>query len=221
MAKKLIELEKNYSNPPKESERAVVFGLRGGACVLMVAAFEEFLRSVLEEHLSDLTIQPVKVPFHQLPEEMQVSSVYNSLELAMKGPRYQDPPPKIKRLADIEKACRIYIGGTIDPSSFGNTGGNPHSKTVKSIWKQIGIPDVLQKIKGDFEKKWKQPVAETFIQDKLDEIVNRRHRIAHTADASDVTRSQLNESIKFLGVVAELLDSVTRNKVKDILKSAN
>ena len=56
----------------------------------MVAAFENFLRTVFEEHLSLLSKDShvgSNVSFSKLPEKMSVSCVYFTLEQAMKGPR--------------------------------------------------------------------------------------------------------------------------------------
>lgn len=220
MAKALLELEKNnYNNPPRESERKAVFGLRGGAAILMVAAFERFTRAVLEEYLTPLTSQPPKVKFDKLPDQMRVCSVYNSLKNAMDGPRFVEGHNRIDRLGDIEQACKYIVVGTIDSSAFSNTAGNPGSKTVTLLWKQIGVQTVLDTIKPRFEKKWGQPVAHAFIAGKLDEIVNRRHVVAHTSMVSDIGRSQLKEAVKFLDILAETLDAATRNHLKNILKS--
>jgi hypothetical protein len=68
-------------------------------------------------------------------------------------------------------------------------------------------------MKVRFEVKWRKPVAHTFIADKLDEIVNRRHVVAHTAYALAITRGQLKESIRFLKVLAELLDAAIKRQI--------
>src|SRR5262249_21151102 len=53
----------------------------------------------------------------------------------------------------------------------------------------------------------------TFVPDKLNEIVQRRHRVAHTGAALDITRSQLNESLKFLPILSTWLDAQLRSHV--------
>lgn len=216
----LLELERrDYHNPPRESERDIVLGLRGGATVLMVAAFEMFLREVIEEYLSKLATVPPPIDFSKLPENMQVWSVFETLDLAIKGPRHVISPPKIQRISDIETACRIVMSRAINPTAFSNTGANPNSKTVREMWKRIGIKDIFQTIHPRFQSKWGKPIAATFIPDKLDEIVNRRHVVAHTAIVFNVTRSQLRESTKFLKIISELLDATTKTYVRDLTKA--
>ncbi len=216
----LLEIEKNnYSNPPKSGEQKAVQGLRGGAAVLMVAAFEYFLRQVIEEHLSELTTMPPKVNFEDLPEKMRITNVYQTLERAMKGSRFQGSTDRIDRLKIIEVACKVVISGVISPSSFSDTGSNPSAKNVKEMFKGLGVDNVFGTIKDRFERQWRKPVATTFIADKLEEIVQRRHRVAHTANALNITRSELNESIKFLKIVATLLDMELRRHIRDIIRS--
>lgn len=62
MAEELMKLEKaNYKNPPRMEEQNVVEGLRGGAIVLMVAAWESFVKQLIEEELSPLGTHPSKL----------------------------------------------------------------------------------------------------------------------------------------------------------------
>jgi hypothetical protein len=137
----------------------------------------------------------------------------------MKGPLFEDPPPKINRLNDIEIACKKVVSGVVNPSAFNFTGGNPNSNCVKLMMKELDIDDIFGKIKVRFEKKWKKPVAIIFIADKLNEIVNRRHIVAHTANALNITRAQLNESIRFLKILTELLDIEIKYKINQILSN--
>src|SRR5207249_5356140 len=48
----LLSLESRFPDPPSDADAKVVRGLRGGAAVLMVAAFEEFMRSAIRDHLT-------------------------------------------------------------------------------------------------------------------------------------------------------------------------
>jgi len=53
---------------------------------------------------------------------------------------------------------------------------------------------------------WGRPEALSFIPDKLEEIVSRRNRIAHTSDALGEARSALVESHRFILTLAIALD---------------
>lgn len=216
-AKALMEIERQYSNPPKQKEVLAVQGLRGGAIVLMVASFENFIKRTVAYHLSAL--DPLKIAFHKLPDKIRLHNVFMSLEYAMKGKPYQENKDRIDRLADIDLACRRVFSGIIDPEVFTSTGGNPNPKTIKMILKNIGIDDIFRRITPKFEAKWKKPEANTFIEDKLDEIVNRRHVVAHTADALNISRTDLRQAAKFLALLAELIDSEIQQHVKSLVKS--
>ena len=221
LANSLISIEKDhYSNPPKHNERKFVQGLRGGAAVLMVAAFEHFLHDCMEENLTRLTKTPPLVDFNKLPEKMRIQSIFKTLERAMKGPPFQPSKPKKDRLVDIESACRIVVSSNINPNMFSETGSNPNSDTVSEMFSSIGISDVFNIIKSKFEKKWGQTVSSTFIRDKLDEIVIRRHVVAHTASALNISRTDLNSSVKFLQVLSQVLYKELNSHIESLLTSA-
>ncbi len=219
MAEELLKIEKNnYNNPPRVTELKPVCGLRGGVAVLVVAAFENFLKDCIEEYLSKLTTHPPVLSAF-LPDKMRICNTYNTLERAMKGPLFGDRPVKKDRLIDIEMACKKIFSGIINPAAFNETGGNPNVNCVKLMMKDMDIDDIFGRIKNKFEIKWKKPVAHTFIEDKLNEIVNRRHLVAHTANALNITRGQLNESIKCLKILAEIIEIEVKNKTTQLLRS--
>ncbi len=216
IAEELLRIEKGYSNPPKPHEQKAVQGLRGSVAILVVASFERFLKDAIEEHLTALTIHP-SVDLTRLPNSMRVCSTFNTLDRAMKGPPFQQAPPKKDRLPDVETACRKVMSNVINPAAFSSTGGNPNSKTVRELMKNLDLSNVFTLIQIKFVRKWRSPVAHTFIEDKLNEIVSRRHVVAHTATVLGIGRSQLKESIRFLRILAGLLDDEMRKKV-DALK---
>lgn len=218
-ALKRLERDK-YPNNPKVVQQPFVKGLRGGASVLMVAAFEFFLRRLFEESISELNTIPVSIDFHKLPDQLKVTTVFNGLDKVIKGPLYDEKPPKVDRIDDIMAACKLLINGQIDPMTFSETGSNPSGNTVKEKFKDVGLNDIFTKIKPAFEIKWKDPVALDFIKSKLDEIVRTRHVVAHTADTLNISRKSQNESFKFLRILAELLEKELQNHIKDIKKNA-
>jgi hypothetical protein len=219
MAGELLDIEQRlYHSPPHLKEQQGVRGLRGAVAVLIVAAFEGFLRQLMEEHLWELGSRHLQLSFQKLPDKIRVNNIYNSLERAMRGPLFQDPPPKVQRLVDIERACKIVIAGTVNPEAFCDTGGNPNSRNRRTMFSNINLSDITATVKSQFDRKWGKPTAQTFINDKLDEIVNRRHVVAHTADALNISRGDLRESIKFLRTLAQVIDLELGKYVKDLIK---
>lgn len=221
LANALKRLERDkYPNNPKINQQPFVKGLRGGASVLMVAAFEFFLRRLFEECISELNTVPVSIDFQKLPDQFKITTVFNGLSKALKGPTYEAPNPKIERINGIIAACKLLINEQIDPMTFSDTGSNPNGNTVKEKFKEVGINDIFTIIKQDFEVKWQKPVAHDFIKSKLDEIVRTRHVVAHTADTLNISRKSQNESFRFIKILAELLEKELQKHIKDIKKNA-
>ncbi|HII07205.1 MAG TPA: hypothetical protein HA349_07820 [Methanotrichaceae archaeon] len=213
MAEELIKIEENYRDPPHTTdEQKAVEGLRGGAAVLIVAAWERFLRRLIEEELTNLTKHTPKVPFKDLPPDMQTYNVIKTLERATKGPN------KKERLAEIKQACESVIYDTVDPVLFIDTKNNPKPKVVTDMFKNLGIPNIFIRIKGDFERKSEKKIPDRFIEQKLEAIINRRHVVAHKADALRISRLDLDESIKFMNILAQVFEKYLQRHMKNIIK---
>lgn len=220
IAEELLSIErKHHNNPPRLAEQKAVQGLRGGVAVLSVAAFESFLKELMEEQLGELVTHHHSLSFEKLPDALRVNSVYKALDRAMKGPPFQTAPPKDQRIPDIERACLNVISRTVDPRVFCEVSSNPNSKNVKALFRDVAIPDIFTQIKSRFDHRWGKPTAQTFIEDKLNEVVNRRHIVAHTADALQITRSDLKESLRFLKILAGLLELELKNHTKNLIKT--
>ena len=221
VASELQRIERtNYRNPPRNHEELAVQGLRGGMAVLVVAGFERFLKNAIEEYLSELCNPPHPIDFRRLPDALRIHNTFATLEMALRGGAFGQPPPKLARLAVIERASQIVVADQVNPDAFTITGGNPSSKTVAAMLKTLGVDDFYNNIRNKFTRKWRQPIANTFIQDKLDEIVNRRHVVAHTADALNISRGQLRESCRFLRILAEIIDNELRVATNACSRSA-
>ncbi len=218
MVKALLSLERNVCrNPPRKEERPEANGLRGGAAVLMVAIFERFLSDAFEEHLDPLRTASLGVDLSQLPEELQVCNVFENLDLAIRGRPHRRVPKKVDSISEINRVCRLLGADVVIPDAFSETGYSPNPKTVRSMFKNVGIKTVFQNIRLNFNRQWGMPIAHEFIPDKLTEIVQRRHRVAHSGIALDITRTQLRESVKFLMILARLLDAELSNHIRGLL----
>lgn len=205
-AERLVRIETRYSDPPRRRSINTVQGLRGGAVVMMVAAFEQFLREDFEEQLAPLSINPPPHAFTALPKRMQVASVFGSLERAMKGPLYGSPAGKINRLPEIRNVAELIVGRRIDLKALSDTRGNPDSSCVRELLINVGIDKPFDVMRPGFNVAWGRPEAISFVQDKLDEIVGRRHLVAHTAAALQVARGELPIALRFLGVLGTVID---------------
>lgn len=213
-----IETDKFTNN--RQANQPFKMGLRGGAAVLMVASFEFYLKRLFEENITRLNTSPPSIDLHKLPSSLKVKIVFDGLDVPMKGSKYGIKTQKVDRIDSILTACKHLIGEHINPAIFTDTNSNPNGDTVKSKFKEIGIPEIFASIKSDFETKWGGAVATTFIEDKLNEIVNVRHVVAHTANTLNITKSSQKEALKFLKILAELLEQAMDKHIKALLVSA-
>ena len=94
----------------------------------------------------------------------------------------------------------------LNPTAFSGTSGNPGKAAVTELFRRVGFDNIFTVLHPRFESRWKHPVAANFPSDKLEEIVQRRHRVAHRADALTISRVDLKEAERFLRILAEVLD---------------
>lgn len=212
----LIRLD-NESLLPKD--RNLVLGLRGGAAILMVASFESFINSLPEMHMETLIVDYLSIDFSKLPPKMQITNVYETLDRVMKI-RFRPVTKKIDRIVDIKSACRIILKDQINSDSFTLGGKNPKYDVISKCFNIIGKRRIFKKITIEFQKKWGIEVPTQFIKDKLDEIVDRRNLVAHKSIASRITKKDLMESIKFLMIMAKLLDKFYKKQIYKIHSKA-
>lgn len=218
LAQSLVDIERDTChNPPRADEQAQALALRGGATVLMVAAFERFMRDMMVERIDELMHTRPRFPLTSLPDKMRVHHVYASLELAMKGRPYEPSRDRINRLDGIDLACRYIIGDQLNSEVFGETGANPSSTTLRAMYKKIGVENLFAWIRPEFDRAWRKSESIRFVEDKLDEIVEKRHLVAHTADALNISRSDLNLWLKFLRLFAEALDTQTEQYIQNLV----
>lgn len=217
-ARELTKLD-NYNEPLLPKDRNLAIGLRGGAAILMVASFESFLNSLPETHIDILIINYSTIDFSKLPEKMQTTNVFKTLELAMKN-KFGAVTQKIDRIIGIRNACRIILKDQINYNAFILGGKNPRPDVISNCFKIIGKRKIFEKVTEEFQKKWGTKVPTQFIKDKLKEIVNRRNKVAHKSIASRITKKDLIESIKFLKIMAKLLDNIYKKQIYKIYSKA-
>jgi hypothetical protein len=221
LARGLVDEEEQFPDPPDPPHVALVRGLRGGAAILMVAAFEEFLRSLFQERLSSLVAMPPVVEFAKLPKVTRVRSVFYSLEISMgnRG-RHERGKRRVDRLLDIGKSAERIVEGRVDPIALSYMGSNPSPWAVSELFKALDVGEIFDRVRSEFDVLWEKREAGTFLRDKLDEIVRRRHVIAHSADALKITREQLREALLFLDCLARVLDGELARVVDGLKVSA-
>lgn len=216
IAKTLMKREARFADPPQPRYQKIVQGLRGGAAVLMVAAFENFLKEVVEEYFYELTLHPLRFDPLKVPEEMLFQNLNQTFDRLIKGP-FPIGWAKSDKIAAFRQASSAAVQGVINSKVFSDAArSNPNSKKVRELFKNIGIPDIYVALKPDFDVSWGVPTAGSFIQDKLDEILDRRHEVAHTANMLNVSRLDLEVAVRFLEILAILCDKKIESHVRSL-----
>ena len=213
----LLALEGSYSDPPGIADRSSVEGLRGGSVVLMVAAFENYLKESIGEVLNRLNTASPPCQFTKLPIALQAQAVYTGLESAMKAKSWDPVKDRIRRLPGVLVAVRRIHAGELMADAVANTAGNPSSDQVKAIFKLIDYPAVFPNSKSAFDKAWGTPTATTFLEDTLNTIVGRRHVVAHTASILSTSRWDLTEWHRFLNVFVTVLDAILERHISRVI----
>ena len=209
-AESLMRLERTFADPPRPTDQDAVDGLRGGAVVLMVAAFEAFLRDVFAERIDDLTQSRSQPSFSKFPEKMRIAAVFNLLDNVVRGVPGQRSMSRLDRLPDIQIAAGHISAGRLIGAAFAVTGGNANSEIVTKLFTQVDRQKVLVGAKPRFETLWRNSVPRRFLPDKLDWIVLARNEVAHGASALSWSRADLREAERFLRILAKTLDDDLR-----------
>jgi hypothetical protein len=178
----------------------------------MVAAFENYLRTVIVESLEPFHQDPPRKPRSQLPLKLQTAAVFASLDHALKGPRHGPSEKKSERLPRIAHACTLVVNDRIDIACLANTGGNPDSARVAELLGNLDIADPFTELNRRYQAMTRRPIAHTFVRDTLDSIVSRRHEVAHTASAS-ASRADLSDGAEFLRTLAQVVDEAVTSRV--------
>ena len=215
--RELMRLEACYNDPPDPSDRDVAYGLRGAATVLTLACFESFLSSLFEEEFD--RVVAMRVPLRFYADKLRVEAIFSSLELAMKGDHTTRGQDRMLRLSNVMATARAVAADSFMPRALASTQSNPDSATVKRMFKAAGRPAIFDD-RSAFELRWGTPVAATYCADTLDALVASRNRVAHTADAAHVSRSDMVLNVRFVETLAEVLAADLSQHVSTLIIEA-
>jgi hypothetical protein len=215
-----MRYERTLGDPPPAENQPLAEGLRGGSVVLMVAAFEAFLRDAFEERMQGLGAAITPAKFDRLPDRVKTNAVYNLLNEAMDGaPGKPVAELKVDRLPDILSAAGAVASKTVLGTAFSTTGSNPNVDTVKRLFTQADYSNIFEKVHGRFQRLWRHPVAKDYPARQLTFIVDTRHEIAHGGSVLTWTRDDLQEALRHLRILGQALDEELRIHVNRLARS--
>ena len=184
--------------------------------VLMVAAFENYLKEVTDERLQDL-ISHSKYRWTKLPENLVYHNHFHTLDVSIYGPfkskKHSD------KIIGFDNAAQLIVSKQINSQVFCEVArSNPNSERVNELFVSLGFKNLFPRIKVEFDQKWGSPTLPKFIEENLDSILKRRHEVAHTANVMNISGHDLEEYLRFLNLLAGLCDKALFTHIKDILK---
>jgi hypothetical protein len=211
----LIREERRLPDPPPLEDQHLAAALRGAATMFMVATFEVYLVSAFTERverLNELCAESSTWTYGDLPEKVRQHNTMQSLNLALRGPRYllgaSEPNDRAARFGEVERVISALAAKQLVITAFNQTESNPGPKTVRELFRPFAPgDDLFVAVKPEFEKRWKKPEAGEFISDTLENILTQRHRVVHRGIGLDIARSDLRKWAKFLNVLARSLDA--------------
>ncbi len=171
----------------------------------MVAGFERFIRDLIVEQFGEVITKYPNFEFAELPDRLREEAAFAPFRQLVKPPSYLRLGKLVDRIPQLRSACRNLLQDKIQADKLTDIRGNPGPDAVKDTLKKLGMNDVFPSLKARFEKKWSGSITDRFIRDKLEEIVIRRHEVAHSASSLNVSVSDLRKSERFLRILAEVL----------------
>jgi hypothetical protein len=218
MADELRRREKKFDEIPLPEDEDFVYGLRGGSIVLMVAAFENFLEELTSEKLEYLKQHPKFDP-KKLPPELIFHNCSNTFKNTPEiSGKFQNPVDRVKV---YHQAATLVVNTEIDSQLFTLLAdNNPNPKKVQKLFGSIGIPDIFKTVKPKFDKKWERGDPRTGIEisQELGTLIDRRHEVAHKAYVMGFSRDDLKRYIRFLRILASVLDEVFNSHIQKMVK---
>ena len=198
-----------------------VIGLRQGILILTVTGFENFLKKLPETHFEEIIKQYRNFDFSKLPRRMQINNVYGSLFIACEGKPYEEKKTKYNRLNDIYHTCSLILNCKLNSDAFSRDIRIPKSDTVKMLFNQIGKPSIFNHIFDEFQTRWGEPIADIFIEGKLDEIIQKRNLCAHGDVNFLVSKEELKIYLKFFESLSYVLNSTYKAVLTNNLQEAS
>ena len=199
-----ISLGSNYTAEKRFRNKAVFISLYG--------AFEQFIEALLSDYIEHL--QTYIPNFSELPKRVRNEYVekWKKFHGKLKYPQYKD----ITEREIVENLHEVVCNdkNKIMPNCYKRNGGNYKYKVIRGTFYGIGIE--LDNVKRYFV----YPIGDDItrfeaIQDSVDDLVERRNNIAHTA-TDDGTLLDIEGMKRYVNVI-RVFSKTLFDYVQDVL----
>ncbi|MEH7075801.1 MAE_28990/MAE_18760 family HEPN-like nuclease [Neobacillus drentensis] len=205
----------------------LVDSIKQSLCILPVAFFEDFLRTVIEQFVDTLNQQNPRIEWTRLPLNLRKAHVFDTpLSFRKKPTDGDDDTYQENILTELKNVLGKLISPIERPNeyilaseSLTDTNANPNSDTVKTMFSKVGINNIFtHQYFLDEMKNYNIIFSEgERIKNKLNEVVNIRHGVAHGRGVSGITPTEIKNNMDFLKFLSVTLERSAQNHLDKIL----
>lgn len=194
---------------------SLVESAAAGCIVLMVGAFEQYLKDIGNKALDHYRLAAPAVRRSQLPEKLQVAIIGANLTAASQARRFGVKRSTADRIRDLDSVANRVADDEVWGEHAIETQSNPSPDTIREILDLCGVDEVWTRLNKEFQRRWQVarnhdsnlksiPAADN----ELRSILTWRNMVAHTSTLPNVGFRQLTESSFFFRALAESIDAV-------------
>ena len=208
-AEKLRLIEKGrYKDPPPAQQIIAVEALRGGAVVLMVAAFERYLRGAFEEYTEEISRRAKTTGHAKLDVALVERNDFNFINWVIRDSRQK----RSVKIVELRRVAKRIAEKHFIPELFSRTRANPGPDTVKELFRDFGVPDAFDPIETNLATHHPRPFSKGFARDQLEAIIGWRNDVAHGGGALGIARTDLEGWVIFMGALGRAVDNTLRDR---------
>ncbi len=204
----ILKLESKLPDPPAGSSLIKANALRASAIILLVSAFEFYLKAVFTEFADrvNFVLANEETP---IPSDLQDSNGLSFIQYInnFKGPRSD-------RLAALRSASSMIASSSLYADAFGDTRASPKPDTVKGMFESIGATNVWPTIALNFTAAGHTTYNEYTITQTLLFVCNTRNEAVHAGLAVSISRAQLHQYVIFFDALALSVDQFLRSEFR-------
>ena len=226
----MLILDSQYDNEigvTKIENRPLVETFRQSVVILPIAFFEDFLRTLVEQYIDKLNSSNPRVKWENLPVSLRKAHIFNTaVTMRKKSLDGNDDIYQSACLGELKAVFEKIVSPIVTPDrylivaeSFTHTNSNPSSDTVRNMFKIIGINNIFEKLSTSLIVLDPAYTEADSVKRKLDEIVEKRHGVAHGRPASSITREELIQNLVFLQCVVIRLQMITMQFYGQLLRT--
>lgn len=195
-------------------------GLRGGAHLILVGGFEFYINEMISSASGclheGLPIPPMRSS--KLNDKIKISLIKSTSKYLLKLSLDKQRSQSDKISASL-RTSDILSKGFIDPEWIKLDRPNPTPKNINNLFSSIGLNNVLdqRRLKNQYEVISHTRIMDKFISTKLDEIVQKRHKAAHSGRLDNTSNYDIVEYCNFIDYLSQSLEIITLRHFSTLL----